>query len=66
MEDGLTGLSGVNAVFPVEEELVKEGESVTTQHRKMVGGTAKVPALTLGAAMNMIVLQVSILANEVL
>ena len=68
MGNGPIGLRGVHAVFPVKEELVKEAESVTTQHRKMVGGTAPVPALTLGAAMSTIVLQhlVSILANEVL
>ena len=65
MEDGPFGVSGVHAVFPVEEELVKEAESVRTQNRQMVGRTVPVAALSLGAAMNIHVL-VSLLANEVL
>ena len=67
MEDGPIGLSGIHAVLRVTEELVKEEESVTTHHHNLVGGTAPVSALRLGAAMNMIVLyRVSLLANEVL
>ena len=56
MEDGLAGLSGVHAVPPVMEELMKEAESVTTHHRKMVGRTVMVTTVKLRAAMNMIVL----------
>ena len=56
MEDGLTGLSGVHAVSPVAEELVKEAESVTTHHREKVGRTAKVTKLKWRDAMNKSVL----------
>ena len=56
MEDGLTGLSGVHAVSPAVEELVKGAESVTTHHRKMVGITALITPVKLRAAMNMTVL----------
>ena len=55
MEDGLTGLSGVHAVPPVTEELMKEAGSVTTHHRKMVGRTVMVTTVKLRAAMNMLV-----------
>ena len=67
MEDGLNGLSGLHAVLPVVEELVKEAESVATHRRNLAGETAPVSALTRGTAMNMIVLfLVSLLANGVL
>ena len=52
MEDGPHGLSGLNALPPVTEELVKEEESVTTQHRKMVVRTAMVTTVKLRSAMN--------------
>ena len=56
MEDGPHGPIGLNAVSPVEEELVKEAESVTTHHRKTVGRTALTATVKLSTAMNMSVL----------
>ena len=67
MEDGLTGLNGLNAVSPVMEELVKEAESVTTHHRKMVGRTVLSTTVKLSTAMkNSVLYMVNLLANEVL
>ena len=50
MENGPHGLHGLNAVPPVAQELVKEAESVTTHHRKMVGRIALVTALRNSSA----------------
>ena len=47
MEDGLNGLSGLHAVLPVVEELVKEQESVATHHHNLMGGTVLVSAFTI-------------------
>ena len=50
MEDGPIGLSGLHAMPPVAQELVKEAESATTHHRTMMGRTVSVKAMNLRSA----------------
>ena len=67
MEDGRIGLSGLSAVLPVREEVVKEAELVTTHHLNMVERSVMVQTSKFRAAINMIVhWTVSLLTNEVL